>query len=87
MPRFLVTRTLPPLTPEQIDGASKSVMSAAQQLGNVEWIRSRVTSDGKHSFCEFEAPNADTCRQHAQIAGLPLDDVLPLGLELGPNRA
>jgi hypothetical protein len=44
-----------------------------------------VTADGKHSFCEFEAPSADACRQHAAMASLPVDDVIALGLELGPD--
>jgi uncharacterized protein DUF4242 len=46
--------------------------------------RSR-SADGKHSFCEFDAPNAETCREHAKKAGLPVDDVIPLGMEIGPG--
>ncbi len=83
MPRYLVTRTLPPLTPEQLEQIKKSVVAACAQLG-MEWIRSHITADGKHSFCEFEAPNPEACRQHAAIAGLPVDEVIPLGLEIGP---
>ena len=45
-----------------------------------------VTADGKHSFCEFEAPNAEACREHAELAGLPVDDVIPLGMEIGPSQ-
>ena len=43
----------------------------------MQWIRSHITADGKHSFCEFGAPNAEACRKHASIAGLPVDDVAP----------
>ncbi|MCA1606992.1 MAG: DUF4242 domain-containing protein, partial [Acidobacteria bacterium] len=56
MPRFMVTRTLPPLNSEQLEAVGKSVVSACEQLG-MQWIRSHVTADGKHSFCEFEAPS------------------------------
>ena len=45
-----------------------------------------VTADGKHSFCEFEAPRADACREHAASAGLPVDGVIPLGMEIGPGQ-
>jgi len=86
MPRFMVTRTLPPLTSEQLETVGKNVVTACEQLG-MQWIRSHVTVDGKHSFCEFEAPNAEACRTHAELAQLPVDDVIPLGLELGPGRA
>jgi hypothetical protein len=52
----------------------------------MQWIRSHVTADGKHSFCEFEAPSAEACREHAEIAGLPVDDIIPIGMELGPGQ-
>ena len=84
MPRFIVTRTLPPLSREQIDGVVESVLRGCTEVGEMSWIRSHITADGKHSFCEFEALTADACRQHARVAGLPLDDVVPLGLEIGP---
>ena len=85
MARFIVTRTLPPLTPEQLDAVGKNVVSACDQMG-MQWIRSHVTADGKQSFCEFEAPSAEVCREHAQKAGLPVDDVIPIGMEIGPDQ-
>ena len=84
MARFLVTRTLPPLSPEQLDAVGKQVKIVCSQLG-MEWIRSHLTADGKHSFCEFEAPSAEACREHATRAGLPVDEVTPLGMEIGPH--
>jgi len=85
MPRFMVTRTLPPLTSEQLEAVGKNVVSACDRMG-MQWIRSHVTADGKHSFCEFEAPSAEACREHAELAELPVDDVIPIGMELGPHQ-
>jgi len=85
MPRFMVTRTLPPLTSEQLESVGKTSVSACDQLG-MQWIRSHITADGKHSFCEFEAPSAKACREHAEIAGLPVDDVIAIGMEIGPSQ-
>ncbi|HEU4875590.1 MAG TPA: DUF4242 domain-containing protein [Pyrinomonadaceae bacterium] len=85
MPRFMVTRTLPPLSSEQLNTVGKNVVAACDQLG-MQWIGSHVTADGKHSFCEFEAPNAETCREHAKLAELPVDDVIPLGIQIGPAQ-
>jgi hypothetical protein len=84
MARFIATRTLPPLSPEQLDAVGKSVVTACRQIDGMTWIHSHITADGKHSFCEFEAPDAEAVRRHAQIAGLPLDEVVPLGIEIGP---
>lgn len=84
MPRFMVTRTLPPLTTEDLKTVQRNVVRACTEVGNMTWIRSHLTADGKHSFCEFEAPNAEACRRHAQLAALPVDEIVPLGLEIGP---
>jgi len=85
MPRFIVTRTLPPLTDEQLEGVGKNVVAACDHMG-MQWIRSHVTADGQHSFCEFEAPSAEACREHAKLAQLPVDEVIPIGMELGPGQ-
>ena len=85
MPRYIVTRTLPPLTEEQLSAVGRKVVDACGQIQGMEWIRSHLTADGKHSFCEFEAPDAAACRRHAQLAGLPVDDVVSIGREIGPT--
>lgn len=85
MPRYFVTRTLPPLSQEQLQGVGKKVIEACKQVGGMQWVRSHLTADGKHSFCEFVAENAAACRKHAEIAGLPVDDVIPVQDEIGPT--
>lgn len=86
MARYIVTRTLPPLSPEQLSEVGKNVVAAAKNIDGMQWIRSHITADGKHSFCEFVAPNAEACRKHASIAGLPVDDVSEVGEEIGPAQ-
>lgn len=85
MPRYLVTRTLPPLTPEQLQEVGRNVVRSCRQIEGVQWVRSHITSDGKHSFCEFIAPDAEACREHARLAGLPVDDVISVQDEIGPD--
>lgn len=85
MPRFIVTRTLPPLSQEQLNAVGKKVVAACSEIEGMQWIRSHLTADGKHSFCEFEAPSVEACRQHAARAGLPVDEVILLGMEIGPK--
>ncbi len=83
MPRFLVTRTLPPISPEQLEGVGKQVRAVCNEIPGMSRVRGHSTADGKHSFCEFEAPSAEACREHARRAGLPVEEVIPLGLEIG----
>lgn len=82
---YMVTRTLPPLTEEELNAVGRSVIATCREIGDMRWIHSHLTADGRHSFCVFEAPNATACREHARRAGLPLDDVLELGPDLGPH--
>ena len=81
MPRFIVTRSLPPLSENDLKALPRKVTRAADELG-LTWIRSHVTADGKHSFCEFEAANADLCREHSKKVGLPFDKILSIGVEM-----
>ena len=85
MPRYIVTRTLPPLSDDDLAAVGRRVVEACGRLQGMQWIRSHLTADGKHSFCEFEAPDAAACREHASLAGLPVDDVVPIGREIGPD--
>lgn len=85
MPRFIVQRTLPPLTEEQLNAIGKKVVEVCDEMPGMQWIRSHLTADGKHSFCEFEAPSAESCREHARRSGLPVDEVVALGMEIGPG--
>jgi len=85
MGRFIVKRSLPPLSDTELQEVGKRVVQACDQVG-IKWIRSHLTADGRHSFCEFEAPSADACRKHATAAQLPVDEVIPIGMEIGPSQ-
>ena len=41
---------------------------------------------GRCAVAARGAPSPDACRRHAAIAGLPLDDVIPLGADMGPGK-
>lgn len=84
MGRFIVRRTLPELSEKELEDVGRRVVEAADRVG-IKWIRSHLTADGRHSFCEFEAPDEEACVQHATEAGLPVDDVIPIGREIGPQ--
>ena len=80
----MITRTLPPLTPEQLEAVRVKSSEVCKEMG-VNWVRSHLTADGKYSFCEYEAADEATVREHARRAGLPVDGIVALGLELGPS--
>ena len=84
MPRFMITRTLPPLSPEQLEAVRKESTRVCNELG-ITWIKSHITADGKHSFCEYDAPDEEAVKQHSRLSGVPFDHIELLGIELGPS--
>lgn len=85
MPRYMITRTLPPLTPAQLEEVRVTSSRVCDEMG-INWVRSHITADGKLSFCEYEAESEEAIREHARRASLPVDTIVPLGRELGPSR-
>jgi hypothetical protein len=86
MPRFMITRTLPPLTPEQLEAVRAESTRVCNSLG-ITWVRSHLTADGRHSFCEYDAPDEEAVREHSRQSGIPFDLIQPVGMELGPSWA
>jgi hypothetical protein len=53
-------------------------------MPGVVWIRSYVSDvDGK-IYCEYDAPDAESIREHARRAGLPADNIAEVSLEISP---
>lgn len=86
MPRYMITRSLPPLNAEQLEQVRFESTRVCDQLG-ITWVRSHITADGKHSFCEYDAPSEEVIREHSRLSGVPFDDITMLGMELGPSWA
>ena len=84
MPRYLIERTVGRLTPEQIDTGSRRSIDVVAGMPGVVWIRSYVSDvDGK-IYCEYEAPNREAVLEHARRAGLPVDRITEIALEISP---
>ena len=86
MPRYMITRTLPSLTAEQLEQVRLDSTRACNNLG-ITWVRSHLTADGRHSFCEYDAPSEEAVREHSRVTGIPIDEIMLLGTELGPSWA
>jgi hypothetical protein len=84
MPRYLIERTVGRLTPQQIEEGSRRSIEVVAGMPGVVWIRSYVSDvDGK-IYCEYEAPNKEAVLEHARRAGLPVDRITEIALEISP---
>jgi hypothetical protein len=51
----------------------------------VVWIRSYVSDTEGKIYCEYDAPDPESIREHARRAGLPADRIIEVTLEISPT--
>ena len=84
MPRYIIERSVPGITAEALDAAARRSIEVIDGMPGVRWIRSYVsTAEGK-IYCEYDAPDPEAIREHARRAGLPVDRISEVWLEVSP---
>ena len=85
MPRYVIERTLPKLSQEELQDIGKKVIEIAEQMPGVTWIKSSISESEGKSYCEFEAPNSEVLREHSNQVGLPVDKITAIEVEVDPS--
>jgi hypothetical protein len=84
MPRYIIERSVPALSREDLAVAARRSLEVLEGMPEVRWIRSYVSDvDGK-IYCEYDAPSPEAVREHARRAGLPVDRISEIALEISP---
>lgn len=83
MPRYIVERRAV-LTREELDAAGRRSNAALQSMPEVRWIRSYVSDAEGKIYCEYDAPSPEAIREHARRAGLPVESISLVALEISP---
>ena len=84
MPRYIIERSIPGLTREELDAAGRRSNAVLDEMVGVVWIRSYVSDTEGKIYCEYDAPNPEAIREHARRAGLPADRITEVALEVSP---
>jgi hypothetical protein len=84
MPRYLIERTVGSLTRDELDAAARRSMHALAEMPDIKWIRSFISDAEGKIYCEYDAPNEAAILEHARRAGLPVDRVTEVALEISP---
>jgi len=61
--------------------ARSTTVGDDEMAADIRWIRSYVLAEGGGSLgtvCIYQASSPEAIRDHAQRAGLPLDEVIPI---------
>jgi hypothetical protein len=85
MPRYIIERSVPGLTRADLDAAARRSMQALAEMPDVKWIRSYVSDAEGKIYCEYDAPSVDAIFEHARRAGLPVDRVSEVAMEISPS--
>jgi hypothetical protein len=85
VPRYIIERSVPGLTREELVAAGRRSVAALAEMPDVHWIRSYVSDTEGKIYCEYDAPSADAIREHARRAGIPVDRVSEIALEIDPS--
>lgn len=85
MPRYIIERNVGTMTPEEWDATGKRSNEVIAQLEGVVWIRSYISHAEGKVYCEYDAPSKDAVVEHARMAGLPVDRVSEISLEISPT--
>jgi hypothetical protein len=84
MPRYLIERSVPGLTREALEAASRRSIAALNTMPDVRWIRSYVSDTDGKIYCEYDAPSIAAIMEHARRAELPVDRISEVSIEISP---
>ena len=85
MPRYIIERTVGRMSREELDFAGKKSNEVLAQMPEVVWIKSYVSELEGKIYCEYDAPNPEAILEHARQAGLPVDRISQVALEISPD--
>jgi hypothetical protein len=85
MPRYIIERTVGSLSREELDAAGRRSNAVVAAMPGIVWIRSYVSDVEGKIYCEYDAPSVDAVLEHARRAGLPVDRVSEVSLEINPS--
>lgn len=85
MPRYIIERAWTPLAAAELDAAGKRSVAVIEEMPGVVWIRSYISDIEGKIYCEYDAPDPEAIREHARRAGMPVDRIVEVSLEISPT--
>ena len=84
MPRYIIERSVPAMSWEELVVAGRRSNAVLAEMPEVRWIRSFVSDAEGKIYCEYDAPSPEAVLEHARRAGLPVDRISEVSLEVSP---
>jgi Protein of unknown function (DUF4242) len=84
MPRYIIERSVPAMSRDELNAAGRRSVEVLSGMPGVRWIRSYVSDIEGKIYCEYDAPSPEAIREHARRAGMPVDRISEVALEISP---
>jgi len=85
VPRYIIERSVPGLSRDELFAAGRRSVAVLTDMPDVRWIRSYVSDAEGKIYCEYDAPSPEAILEHARRAGLPVDRISEVALEINPS--
>jgi hypothetical protein len=88
MPRFVIERGIPSIgsaSQAELQAIAQKSCAVLRDMSEVQWVHSYVTPD--KIYCVYNAPSAESVREHAKRGGFPADSVVPVLSTIDPTTA
>jgi len=85
MPRYIIEREVGTLTREELDQVGRRSNEVLVDMPHVIWIKSYISESEGKIYCEYDAPNPEAIIEHARRAGMPVDRISEVALEVSPD--
>jgi hypothetical protein len=83
MPRYLIERSVAPLSKDELGVVARRSIDVCTQLG-ITWVKSYYSAENGKFYCEYEASNAELLWKHAKLGQIPIDKVYPIDVVVDP---
>lgn len=85
MPRYIIERDVGTITRADLDKVGRRSNEVLAEMPDVIWIKSYISESEGKIYCEYDAPNPEAIFEHARRAGLPVNKISEVALEISPD--
>ena len=85
MPRYIIERTLPKMSQEEMQQLARRSIQVADKIPGVVWIKSYISESEGKTYCEYEAPNPECLLEHARLLNISADKITCVEIEVHPG--
>lgn len=85
MPRYIIERTLPKMSQEDMQQLARRSIQVADGIPGVVWIKSYISESEGKTYCEYEAPNPESLLEHARLLNISAHKITRVEMEVHPG--